>query len=141
MQRSNTQSISIDAPPEAVLELVSDPGALPRWAPAFARAVRRAEGDQWYIDTGDGEVRMRVRCSPEHGTVDYVVAGLPPGVEVGAFSRVVPNGRGTEYMFTRFLADTMPDAEVAEQMAVLALELQTVRALCESPRARAAAAA
>jgi hypothetical protein len=139
MQRSSTQTITIHAPPAAVLDLVSDPMELPRWAPAFARSVRPAEGDQWFIDTGEGEVRVRVRVCREHGTVDFLLAGMPPGIEIGAFSRVVPNGDGAEYTFTRFFPDGMPDVEVAEQRAVAAVELQTVRALCESPRAQAAA--
>jgi hypothetical protein len=141
MQRSNTRSISIDAPPDVVLGLVSDATLLPRWAPAFARAVRPAEGDRWLIDTGEGEVPIRVRVSREHGTVDFLLAGVPPGLEIGAFSRVVPNGQGSEYIFTRFFADAMPDIELAEQTAVVAVELQTVRALCEAaaePRAAAA---
>ena len=140
MQRSSTQTISIQAPPSEVLDLVSDPMELPRWAPAFARSVRPAEGDRWYIDTGEGEVRIQVRVCREHGTVDFLLAGMPPGIEIGAFSRVIPNGDGAEYTFTRFFADAMPAVEVAEQRAVVAVELQTVRALCESPRARAAAA-
>jgi hypothetical protein len=138
MQRSDTQSISIDAPPHAVLDLVSDPTEFPRWAPAFARAVR-VEGDVWIADTGDGEIRIRVRVSRELGTVDFLLAGLPPGVEIGAFSRVVPNGHGSLYMFTQFFADTMGETELADQRAVAAVELQTVRALCERARGRAAA--
>jgi hypothetical protein len=135
MQRSSTQSVSIDAPPEVVFDLVSDPAALPRWARAFARAVRPAGGDQWLVDTGHGEARVRVLISRGQGTVDFLL----DGGEAIAYSRVVPNGDGAEYMFTRFYADSMPDVEVAEQRAVVAVELQTVRALCESPRARAAA--
>ena len=135
MERSSTQSISIDVPAEAVLELVADPRQLPRWAPAFARAVHPAGADHWLAHTGEREVRMRVRVSREHGTVDFLL----PGAEEVAFSRVIPNGGGAEYVVTRFFPDAMPDAEVAEQKAVLAVELRTLRALCEHPRARAAA--
>ena len=135
MERSSTHSISIDAPPEVVLDLVADPRELPRWAPAFARAVRPAGGDRWVVESADGESCVRVRVSRELGTVDFL---LSRG-EAGAFSRVIPNGRGAEYVFTRFFADAMPDVEVAEQKAVVAVELQTLRALCESPRTRAAA--
>jgi hypothetical protein len=135
MERSSTQSISIDAPPEVVLDLVADPRELPRWAPAFARTVQPARGDHWVIDSGNGEICIRVRVSRELGTVDFLL----PGAEAGAFSRVIPNGRGAQYVFTRFFSDAVPDIEVAEQKAVVAVELQTLRALCESPRARAAA--
>ena len=128
--RSDTQSISIDAAPQTVLDLVADPTALPRWAPAFARAVR-PHGDEWIVDTGHGELRIRVRVSSVHGTVDFLAAGLPPGVEVGAFSRVVANGGGSEFMFTQFFADGTPEVDIARQQDVVAVELLTVQRLCE----------
>jgi hypothetical protein len=133
MQRSDTQTISIDAPRQTVLDLVADPRELPRWAPDFARAIR-ADGEDWIVDTGDGELRIRVRVSREHGTVDFLAAGLPAGVEVGAFSRVVANGSGSEYAFTQFFADGTPDADVARQKAVVGDELRTLLALCEAAR-------
>jgi hypothetical protein len=138
MQRSDTQSISIDAPREAVLALVSDPTAFPRWASGFARAVR-VDGPDWLVETGEGEVRLRVRVSPELGTVDYLAAAALPDAEVGAFSRVVPNGHGCDYIFTRFFPDAMSDTELDDERAVVSVELQTVRALCERGRMRAAA--
>jgi hypothetical protein len=129
MQRSDTQTISIDAPPVAVVALVGDPLRLPDWAPDFARAVRR-DGEAWLVEQQGGEpLRIRVRVNAELGTIDFLVAGLPAGVEVGAFSRVVANGRGSEFGFTQFLAD---DADLEQRRAVVASELETVRALCEA---------
>jgi hypothetical protein len=130
MQRSDTQSVSIDAPREAVLALVSDPTAFPRWASGFARSVR-VDGPDWLVETGEGEVRLRVRVSREHGTVDYLAAAALPDLEIGAFSRVVPNGRGCEYVFTRFFPDALSDTDLDDERAVVSVELQTVRALCE----------
>jgi hypothetical protein len=130
MQRSDTQSISIHAPREAVLALVSDPTAFPRWASGFARAVR-LDGPDWLVETGTGEVRLNVRVSRELGTVDYLAAAALPDVEIGAFGRVVPNGGGCDFIFTRFFPDAMSDGEIAEERAIVAVELQTVRALCE----------
>jgi Polyketide cyclase / dehydrase and lipid transport len=130
MQRSHTHSISIDAPVDAVLDLISDATRLPRWAPAFARSVRR-DGDAWVAEAAGGEKRIRVRVSREHGTVDYLRAGTPPGVDVGAFARVIPNGGGAEMLFTLFFADGTPERDVEDARAVVAVELQTVRALCE----------
>jgi Polyketide cyclase / dehydrase and lipid transport len=65
-------SISIAAPPEAVLELIADPRNLPRWAPAAPRVGR-------------------IAVSREAGTVDF-----PPSF----FTRVVPRGDGSELVFT-----------------------------------------
>ena len=130
MQQSDTQAISIDAPSSAVIDLLTDATAFPRWAAGFARSVR-VEGDDWIVDTAEGQVRLRVRVSREFGTVDFLLADALPGREIGAFARVVPNGRRSELVFTQFFADDMGDADLADYRAIVAIELQTVRALCE----------
>lgn len=126
-RRAETRTVSINAPPDAVLGLVGDPCSLPRWAPGFASAVR-PDGDHWLIATDQGETRITVRVSREHGTVDLLAAANP---DRGAFSRVVPNGRGSEYLFTLFFPDDTDEDVVARQMAVVEQELRAVRALCE----------
>jgi hypothetical protein len=128
---SATQTISIGAPPHVVLDLVGDPRALPTWAPNFAREVR-PEGEDWIVANDAGEVRIRVRVSRELGTVDFLDAGAPAGVERGAFCRVVANGRGSEFSFTQFFAPGAPDDAVQRQRDVVAAELRTVRAACEA---------
>lgn len=130
MQRADTQTISIDAPPGVVIDLITDPAEFPRWAAGFARGAH-ADGDDWLVDTGDAEVRLHVRVSHELGTVDYLLADALPEVEIGAFSRVVPNGRGCEFIFTQFLAEDIGEPDLEDQRAVVAIELQTVRALAE----------
>jgi hypothetical protein len=131
-QRAETRAITIDAPPDAVLDLVSDPYRLPRWAPRFARAVRPA-GDDWLVDNGERELLITVRSSREHGTLDLLAAADP---RRGAFSRVLPHGSGSEYLFTLFFPADTPEAAVAQQMAGVQDELQTVRTLCEEPVTR-----
>ena len=126
----DSQTIAIRAPREAVLDLVGDPLQLPRWAPAFAQSAR-PDGEEWVVEAGEGELRIRVRVSRELGTVDFLAAGMPDGVEIGAFSRVVPAGPGSAYTFTRFFPDDMPPEDVARAQEVVAQELRTVRDLCE----------
>jgi hypothetical protein len=126
--RAETRSISIAAPPAAVLAVVADPRRLPEWAPAFARGVQ-PDGDDWLVDTGEGRARITVRVSPEHGTVDLLRATDPTR---GAFSRVVHNGDGSEYLFTLVFADGATEAAVSRQMATVETELEAVRALCEA---------
>jgi uncharacterized protein YndB with AHSA1/START domain len=126
--RAETRSISIAAPPETVLALVADARRLPDWAPAFARAVR-PEGDEWIIDTGDGQARIIVRVSPEHGTVDLLRANDPAR---GAFTRVVPNHGGSEFLFTLLFPDGTAEDAIGRQMATVEAELQAVRDLCEA---------
>src|SRR5438034_574045 len=53
LHRCETRTVSIDAAPEVVLDLVADPRSLPVWAPRFARSVRRGERDgRWLVDHG-----------------------------------------------------------------------------------------
>jgi hypothetical protein len=101
---SSTQAIFIDAPPEVVLDFVGEAGNLPAWAPGAPAG-------------------LDIRISRELGTVDFVAgAGR-------AYSRVLPNGRGTEYLFTRFYAESTPADEIARDDAVIAQELEAVREL------------
>ncbi|MCW3063003.1 MAG: hypothetical protein JWN32_175 [Solirubrobacterales bacterium] len=130
--RAETRSISIAAPPAAVLALVADPQRLPEWAPAFARGVQ-PDGDHWLIDTREGQARITVRVSPEHGTVDLLGATDPTR---GAFSRVVHNHDGSEYLFTLFFPDGTTETAIAQQMATVEDELEAVRALCEAEAGR-----
>jgi len=126
--RSETRSIAIAAPPEAVLAVVGNPLRLPEWAPAFARAVR-SDGDGWLVDNGATEFRIAVRVDAEHGTVDLLAPSSPPA---GAFTRVVHNGQGSEYLFTLFFPEGTDEAAITAQMETVESELATVRALSES---------
>jgi hypothetical protein len=126
--RSETRQISIDAPPAAVLDVVGDPHALPRWAPNFATTVEPA-GEHWLIN---GDTQIDLRVDRARGTADIVSADDP---RRGAFTRVIPNGAGSEYLFTLCFPDGTDDAAVDAQMTVVEEELRTVRALAE-PGAR-----
>jgi len=122
--RSETRSISIQASPATVLDLVGDANALPRWAPNFATSVRPENG-HWLVDD---ELLIDLRVDRELGTVDILRPKLPP---TGAYSRVVPNGEGSEYLFTLFFPDGTAEEAITKQMTVVEEELRTIRALCE----------
>ncbi|MBA2554960.1 MAG: SRPBCC family protein [Geodermatophilaceae bacterium] len=125
--RAETRTISIAASPSAVYAFLADPYNLPRWAPDFASAVRPS-GTDWLVDQGSAEVAITVRVSPEHGTIDLLAAA---NHSRGAFTRVVPNGEGSEYLFTLFFAAETGEAAVEKQMTVVEEELRTIRASCE----------
>jgi Polyketide cyclase / dehydrase and lipid transport len=124
MNRCETRSISIAAPPSAVLDFVGDARTLPRWAPAFTTSVE-PDGEHWRID---GDRLIDVRVSRERGTVDLVAAGDP---RRGAFTRVIANGEGSEYLFTLQFPNGTGEDAVARQMAVVEGELRAVRDACQ----------
>jgi hypothetical protein len=128
--RSETRSVSISAPPEAVLDFLADARNLPRWAPAFAAAVRPdGEPDRWLIDDGEREFAIAWRVDRELGTVDILRPGDARG---GAYMRVVPNGAGSQYVFTLVFPEGAPEPAVAAQMETVEAELATVRTLVET---------
>jgi uncharacterized protein YndB with AHSA1/START domain len=125
--RAETRSISIAAPPETVLKLLSDARRLPDWAPAFALAVE-PDGQDWLIDSGAGQLRVRVRLSLEYGTVDLLRPNEPSR---GARMRVLNNENGSELLFTIVFPVGAEDDAIAQQMATVEAELRSVRDLCE----------
>lgn len=125
-----TVGTSIGAAPDIVLSFVADPRNLPRWAPTFAQHVRR-DGDHWLVESNGGQVLLHVRVSFGLGTVDFLAADAPRDRPVGAYSRVVRNNGGSEYLFTRFLAPELSDEEFARERTVLLRELAIVREWCE----------
>ena len=131
--RADTQAVTIPASHEEAFSFLAEPENLPRWAVGFARGVRR-DGDGWLVQTAQGEVPVRIAADAARGTIDFHL-GVAPGVEAVAYSRLVPNGSGTEYVFTQFQVPGMPDEVFAGQQAALAEELALLPILF---RARAA---
>jgi carbon monoxide dehydrogenase subunit G len=57
--KADTKTISIHATPDEVVDFLSDPTNLPRWAVGFAKSVRLDEGS-WIVTTGNGEMGIRI---------------------------------------------------------------------------------
>jgi len=125
--KTNTQSVSIDASPEHVFDFVANPENLPKWAVGFARSITR-EGDDWVVETASGPARIRYVTDPSLGVVDFHFCPAP-GVELAAYSRVVPNGEGAEYQFLQLQPPGMSDETFAGQIEALGEELVVLRSI------------
>ncbi len=131
--RSDTQHMTINIDHRTLFEFLADPNNLPRWAVGFCRAIRR-DGDYWFVQTSQGEVAVRYVTHADLGVVDFYLSPAP-GIEVAAFSRVVPNGDGAEYVFTQFQTPGMPDEAFEAQVSALKEELVVLRALMHAQAA------
>jgi hypothetical protein len=127
--RAETRTISVAAPPAAVLAVVADGARLPDWAPAFATVAEHERDDRWLIGTGDARFPIRIRIDHDSGTVDLL---SPDDPTLGAFLRVLPNRAGSELLFTLFFAEAVEQEAIAAQMATVEQELATVRGLAEA---------
>lgn len=127
--RADTQTISIDTAPNRLVDFLADPNNLPRWAVGFARSVRQDDG-RWLVQTGAGEMPVRIEANAATGIVDFWMSPAP-GLDVAARSRVVPRGGQSEYIFTQFQGPDMSDDAFARSVAALKQELTVLKALME----------
>src|SRR5215510_2773505 len=128
--RADTQTISIQSPADAVFAFVADPANLTRWAIGFAKDVT-ADVDVWLVTTGDGEqVSLRPVTDEALGVVDFHMV-MPGGIESVAWSRVVPRGEGSEFLFTQVQVSGMPDELFDGFVDTVEHELTTLKALME----------
>jgi hypothetical protein len=118
---ARTLSVTIARPPEVVAAYVADGHNLPAWS--FVDAVR-ADGDAWIVATGSQEARLRFVPPNAFGVLDHEVT-LADGTRVHVPMRVVPNGEGSEVVFTLFrlpgTTDEAFDADAAQVSRDLAI--------------------
>ena len=92
-------SIYIACAPSQVYEFAVNPENLPRWAAGLASAELTKEGEIWIAEAPFGRVKIRFTERNNFGVLDHDVE-LDSGVVVHNPMRVVPNGDGSEFIFT-----------------------------------------
>ncbi len=124
--RTATVSIETETEGRDILKLLSDPTLIPDWAKAFADSVDYVSGS-WTAKKDGRTFSLRLVVNGESGTVDYL-REVAPGIEGGAFIRVMPRPRGGTVIVI-----TIPvgSGDTASSVKVLETELA---ALCDLAR-------
>jgi len=133
--KSRTLTISIECHPRTMYEFVSNLENLPAWAKAFCRSIKRS-GGEWVVETPQGSVKIRFVKKNEFGVLDHYVT-VSPSVEVFVPMRVVPNGTGSEVLFTLFQQAEMSDEKYAEDIGLVEQDLNSLKDLLERQNAQA----
>jgi hypothetical protein len=128
--RSTTLTVSIDCPPARVYAFVSNPENLPRWAAGLGRSVRKSGGD-WVVETPDGAARVQFVPPNQFGVLDHSVRPATGG-EIVVPMRVVPNGSGSDVLFTVFRLPGMSDDRFAEDVRLVERDLGTLKRVLEA---------
>jgi hypothetical protein len=74
---------------------------------------------------------IRFAAQNDLGVLNHYVSPAP-GREVSNPMRVVPNGAGTELMFTVFQQPDMSDARYGEDLGMIERDLQTLKRVLET---------
>ena len=129
MMRSVTISLYIDVTPDMVYSFASDPANLPAWVPSFFLSIEKVNG-RWVAQSPEGEVTFAfVDANPYH-VLDHTIT-FASGVEITNPMRVIPNGDGSELMFTLFQPDGMSDEEFEDDLLHVQNDLDMLRELLE----------
>lgn len=128
---SNTQSISINALPDDVFAFVADPLNFPQWAVGFCRSIRPDDTDRWIATTPSGQIPIWFERNVDARTIDFHFEPAP-GLVAVAYSRIVPNATGCEYVFTQFQGEGMTDEVFDAQVQALIEELHVLRGVMQA---------
>lgn len=128
MYRAHTVSVGIAAEPKAVYAYASNPAHLPVWAPGFVRSIEQ-RGSSWIAQTSLGQVTFRFAAANDFGVLDHDV-DLPSGTVHNAM-RVVPNGAGSEVLFTLIQLPGISDVQFQQDMDTVRADLNKLRTVLE----------
>jgi len=128
MYRAHTVSVGIEVDPKTVYAYASDPANLPEWAPGFVKSIEKKSG-HWVAQTTLGDVRVRFAATNEMGVLDHQVE-LPSGT-VHNPVRVVPNGTGSEVLFTLIQLPGISDEQFDTDMDTVRADLNKLRTVLE----------
>ena len=124
-------SVFINRDSEDVYDFVCVPENFPRWASGLGRSLKKVHGE-WVAETPEGPVKIRFSERNELGVLDHWVS-TKPGVQIYIPMRVIPNGRGSELIFTLFRLADMSDEQFAADTEWVMRDLNSLKNLLESP--------
>ncbi|MFA5039273.1 MAG: SRPBCC family protein [Candidatus Omnitrophota bacterium] len=128
-KKSKTVTITIQSEPKKVYDFVSDPTHLPLWAKTFCRSVKQTDGE-WVIDTPQGPTKIRLADKNDFGVLDHYLEP-PAGGVVFVPMRVLPNGGGSEVVFTVFQLPGATDESYEKDVRLVEQDLKNLKKYLE----------
>ena len=128
-RQARTVSVTIARPPKDVYDYLADPANIPDWA--FFTSIEPAGDDRWTV-TGPGGETAVMTFAPANGfgVVDQNVE-VAPGDWVHVPLRVVPNGPGSEVLFTSFRQPHYSDDDYDADVALVRTDLARLKEILE----------
>lgn len=117
-----------------VYAYAADPANLPRWAPGLGTAVERVDGE-WFVETPAGRARIVFAPPNDYGVLDHEVT-LPSGEVFHNPMRVIPDGDGSEIVFTLRRLPGVSDEDFERDAGLVAADLARLRDILQAAPAR-----
>ena len=130
MYQSRNLSVQIRRNPRDVYNFTSVPENFPRWASGLGKSLKRKNGE-WIAETPQGPIKVRFTERNEFGILDHYVI-LESGVEIYIPMRVIPNGSGSELIFTLFRLSDVSDEKFAADTEWVMRDLTALKNLLEA---------
>lgn len=124
-ERSDSYSVSIDAPPAFVWATLAKVADWPHFSP-FARQVKQLSPTEYEVTSPQGPVMLTSNFVEDLRLLDHTVT-LPDGTEVFIPYRVAPNHRGSELIMTNVKSPDDSMAEYEEQLSWMRTELDQAK--------------
>jgi hypothetical protein len=131
MHQSRNLSVSINRDAGDVYNFISVPENFRLWASGLGKALKKVNGE-WVAETPEGPVKVRFSERNELGVLDHWVSPKP-GLQIYIPMRVIPNGSGSELIFTLFRLPDMSDEKFAADAEWVMRDLSSLKNLLESP--------
>jgi hypothetical protein len=128
--QSRNLSVSINRDAKAVYDFVCVPQNFPRWASGLGKSLKKVKGE-WLAETPEGPVKIRFSERNVFGVLDHWVSPTPE-LEIYIPMRVIPNGSGSELLFTLFRLAEMSDEKFAADAEWVKRDLTSLKQLLES---------
>jgi hypothetical protein len=128
MYRTHTVSVGIAIEPKLVYDYAADAANLPTWAPGFVVSIEK-QGSHWVAQTTAGEARIQFAPQNGFGVLDHDVE-LPSGTFHNPM-RVIPNGAGSEVLFTLIQLSGISDEQFKVDLDTVRADLNKLRTVLE----------
>jgi hypothetical protein len=125
-------SVSIARPPDVVYQFTVKPENLPKWAIGLGTSFRPQSDGSWIAEGGPvGKAKVRFVERNRLGVLDHDVT-VGTGETIHNPIRVIPNGDGSEVVFTLFRRPGVTAAQFNEDARAVEKDLRTLKSLLES---------
>lgn len=124
--KTESLSIKIQAPQNAVLHYLADINNFAEWATEYCQEIKK-EGAHYKVKSPMGEVYFRIHANENTGEIKYFASNEPNGSDYMASKVTQINDSSCEYMIDFSQPEGLTDEVYQQQCNAIKIELQNIR--------------